>query len=150
MAHNFKNFPELTNSQMETMYFESPHKQITEDFRAKVIKVTDGDTIRVETDFRDFDFPIRFLNIDAPELNEPGGERTKDWLSEQILKEEIDVLIENNRVDKWGRLLGKIVHRGLDLGEIMLSLGLATKFENRNEDEIPNINQELNIKQWIK
>jgi endonuclease YncB( thermonuclease family) len=150
MAHNFKNFPELTNSQMETMYFESPHKQITEDFRAKVIKVTDGDTIRVETDFRDFDFPIRFLNIDAPELNEPGGERTKDWLSEQILEEEIDVLIENNRVDKWGRLLGKIVHRGLDLGEIMLSLGLATKFENRNEDEIPNINQELNIKQWIK
>jgi endonuclease YncB( thermonuclease family) len=135
---------------METMYFESPHKQITEDFRAKVIKVTDGDTIRVETDFRDFDFPIRFLNIDAPELNEPGGERTKDWLSEQILEEEIDVLIENNRVDKWGRLLGKIVHRGLDLGEIMLSLGLATKFENRNEDEIPNINQELNIKQWIK
>ena len=48
MAHDFKNFPELTNRQMQVYYFESPHKQVTEDFRGRVIKVTDGDTIRVE------------------------------------------------------------------------------------------------------
>ena len=59
MAHDFKLFPELTNRQMQEYYFQSPHKQITENFAAKVVKVTDGDTIRVEVDFRDFDFPIR-------------------------------------------------------------------------------------------
>ena len=47
MAHDFKQFPELTNSQMVMYYFQSPHKQITEPFEAKVVKVTDGDTIRV-------------------------------------------------------------------------------------------------------
>ena len=32
MAHDFKKWPELRNSQMALYYFESPHRQITEDF----------------------------------------------------------------------------------------------------------------------
>jgi len=51
MAHDFKKFPELTNNQMQIYYFESPHKQITEDFKARVVDVHDGDTIKVEVDF---------------------------------------------------------------------------------------------------
>ena len=148
MGHDFKTFPELTNSQMEIYYFESPHKQITEDFRARVIKVTDGDTIRVTCDFRDFDFPIRFLEINALEMSE-GGQTAKDWLSEKILNEEVDILITENRVDKYGRLLGKIFHRGMDLGQIMIVLGLATSFENRNEGKIPNLNKELAVEKWL-
>ena len=84
MGHDFKRFPELTNNQMQFYYFESPHKQIVEGFLAKVIKVTDGDTIRVYTDSRNFDFPVRLANIDAPELGE-GGEVSKSWLTSQIL-----------------------------------------------------------------
>ncbi len=72
MAHDFVRFPELRNSQLDFYYWESPHKQIFEDFIATVVKVTDGDTIRVETDFRDFDFPVRFLDIAAPELRKKG------------------------------------------------------------------------------
>jgi len=149
MAHDFIKFPELTNQQMELYYFESPHKQITEDFRAQVIKVTDGDTIRVICEFRDFDFPIRFLDINAPEMNEERGKEVRDWLSNQILNEEVEILITDNRVDKWGRLLGKIFHRGMDLGQIMMILGLATKFENRAEGNLPNINKELSVEKWL-
>ena len=32
MPHDFINYPELTNNQMNFYYFESPHKQITENF----------------------------------------------------------------------------------------------------------------------
>ena len=63
MAHNFKLFPELTNNQMQFYYFESPHRQIIEDFRAKVVQVTDGDTIRVKWDERKFDFPTNFSSL---------------------------------------------------------------------------------------
>ena len=150
MAHNFKDFPELTNQQMETMYFQSPHKQITENFRAKVTKVTDGDTIRVKTDFRDFDFPVRMNKIDAPELKERGGKEAKSFVEEQIKGEEIEVLIDpQNRVDKWGRLLGNIQHLGIKLEETLLRLGLAKKFFQRNEGEIPNINQTIKSG-WLK
>ena len=136
MAHDFVKFPELTNSQMQEEYFNSPHKQIVEDFRAKVVKVTDGDTIRVEWHERDFDFPVRMLDINAPEMAE-GGKIARDWLANQIENAEVEILIDQDqRVGKYGRLLGKILHRGLDMGETMVHLGLAKPFEQRNEDKI--------------
>lgn len=150
MAHDFKNFPELANSQMDLYYFESPHKQITENFFCKVIKVKDGDTIQVRWAERDFDFPVRFLDINAPELNEPRGHAVKDWLVKRIEDEEIEILIDKrNRVDKWGRLLGHVFHRGMDTGTEMMHLGLVTSWEARNEGQLPIINKELNINKWI-
>ena len=77
--HDFKTFPELTNSQMQIYYFQSPHKQIIEPFMAKVVKVTDGDTIRVLWDERDFTFPVRFAELAAPELDERGGPESQSW-----------------------------------------------------------------------
>lgn len=117
MAHDFKRFPELTNSQMQLYYWDSPHKQILEGFPAEVIQVTDGDTIRVKTDFRDFDFPIRLFGIDAPEMKETGLESAK-WLADKILGKEIYVNINfKHRVGKFGRLLGEIIHEGQSMNE---------------------------------
>ena len=142
--HDYKNFPELTNRQIEEFGFSSLHKQITEDFDATVVKVHDGDTITVSSLFRSFVFPIRFLGIDAPEMN-AGGEKARDWLRERILNKDVKVLIDRNkRVGKFGRLLGRIFHNGLDVGDEMLRNGLVTTFENRREDVIPNFNETLN------
>ncbi len=126
MAHDFKRFPELTNNQMNLYYFDSPHQQITEDFDAKVIKVNDGDTVRVTTSFRDFDFPIRMSNLLAAELNEEGGIRSRDRLKELIEGEMVEVIVNKmNRVGKWGRLLGEIRHKGFDIGLQMIEEGFA-------------------------
>lgn len=149
MAHDFKRFPELTNSQMDFYYFESPHKQITEDFRAKVVKVKDGDTISVSCEFRDFVFPVRFFGTNAPEMSE-GGKEAKSWLEDQILNEDVTIMIDRNiRVGKWGRLIGRVMHRGMDMGVMMMMLGLATSFEKRNEGKIPKLNKDLAIEQWF-
>ena len=112
MAHDFKKFPELTNNQMAFYYWDSPHKQITEGFIADVVKVTDGDTIRVRATFTDFDFPIRLARIQAKELKE-GGEESASWLRSQILNKEVYVAINSkNRVGKFGRLIGDIILGG--------------------------------------
>ncbi len=130
MPHDFKRFPELTNSQMGIYYFESPHRQITQDFDAKVVKVTDGDTIRVTWVERDFDFPIRFSNIAAPERDEEGGETSRKWLTGLIMGEEITVRIDpKNRVEKWGRLLGTIIHAGVDINEQSMREGFSVEFQ---------------------
>jgi len=137
MSHDFKNFPELTNSQMDLYYFMSPHKQIFENFQAKVIRVTDGDTIQVEWEERNFDFPVRFLDINAPEMSEARGQEVKDWLRLRIENAEVEIQInKDNRVDKWGRLLGRVFHRGMDTAKEMRDLGLVTSFEARNEGKI--------------
>ncbi len=128
MGHDFKRFPELTNNQMQFYYFESPHTQIVEDFLAKVIKVHDGDTITVRWQERDFDFPVRLANIQAPELNE-GGASSQSWLESLIKDEEVEILINpKNRVGKWGRILGEVLHRGMNLNELSLQEGHSVPF----------------------
>lgn len=150
IEHDFKQFPELTNPQMQLYYFDSPHKQITENFRCKVVKVTDGDTIRVMWEERNFNFPIRFLDINAPEMNEEGGREVRSWLEKEILNENVEIMIDRkNRVDKWGRLLGRIFFMGKDIGSAMRRMSLVTSFEGRNEGKIPNINKMLRIEKWF-
>lgn len=149
VEHDFERYPELTNKQIEEFGFMSPHPQITEDFDAMVEKVHDGDTITLSTPFRDFDFPLRFLGIDSKELNE-GGEEAREWMKSRILKQMVRIQINRqNRVGKYGRLLGKVFHGGLDVGEEELQRGLATKFTQRGEHKLPNLDKELSIKQWL-
>ena len=146
---NFIEFPELPNSQMQLYYFQSPHKQILEDFRAKVIRVIDGDTVILRTNFRNFDFPLRMLGIDAPEINE-GGEESKRWLENIILNKEVDILMdEKQRVGKWGRLLVVIMSQGMNINEEAIRDFKAIKFEKQNEFELPDINKELDINKWL-
>jgi endonuclease YncB( thermonuclease family) len=131
MTHDFKKFPELTNNQMQIYYFDSPHKQITENFLAKVVKVTDGDTVRVETDFRDFSFPIRLADLAAPELDEFGGEASQSWLEEQILGEEVEIIPTPTRVEKWGRLLAYVFFMGMNMGELSRGMGHSVSWGER-------------------
>ena len=139
MAHDFKTYPELTKKQMQIYYFDSPHKQIFEDFTAEVVGVHDGDTIRVKWRERDFTFPIRMVGIAAPELDETGGDEAQSWLENRILGKEVDVIINpDNRVEKWGRLLGTIQHGGQNVAEEEIMRGLAKTWEARKEGTIPN------------
>ena len=116
MGHDFDKFPELTNAQMQFYYFVSPHRQITESFDCKVARVIDGDTISVRWSERDFEFPVRFAGVNAPELNRPGGKESKSWLEGQIQDAEIRVIVNpQDRVGKFGRILGEIIHMGANI-----------------------------------
>jgi len=128
MAHDFQKYPELTNSQMQILYFDSPHRQITDDFIADVVKVTDGDTIRVKWSERNFNFPVRLANINAQEMQN-GGEEAKEWLKKEIEGEEVEVKInKKNRVGKYGRLIGTIMYAGVNINQMSETLGYAKKF----------------------
>ncbi len=147
MAHNFTDFPELSNREIKE-HIVSPHPQITKDIFVDVIKVIDGDTIRVRWEKRDFDFPVRFLGTNAPEMNE-GGEEARDYLKGVIEGEEVLLKIDKKqRVGKYGRLLAKVISLGMDMGDTMIRIGLSTSFEGRNEGKIPDINKTLRKEQW--
>lgn len=147
MTHDFDKFPELTNNQLDLYYFVSPHRQITEDIRAKVIKVTDGDTVRVQWYGRDFDFPVRIINIAAPELKESRGPESQSWLESLLLDKEVIVGINPGiRVEKWGRLLGYISIGGMDAGEMSVMAGKSVFWDERNVMKIPDLDKV--IKKW--
>lgn len=147
--HDFDAFPELSNKQLETLKFISPHSQIEEDFEAEVVKVTDGDTVTLRTSFRDFDFPLRLLDIDAPELSE-GGEASKAWLKNMIEGKKVSIMMNRDkRVGKYGRLLGQIIFGGINVGEIALSLGYAVPFGTKNQHLPQPIDKMFRVQQWF-
>ena len=149
LEHDYHKFPELTNRQLEVEQFRSPHPQITEDFVAVVEKVVDGDTVRLSTSFRDFVFPLRLLDIDAPELSE-GGQEAGDWLRQKVLGKRVNILIDSSRrVGKYGRLLGKIVYGGLDVGEEMLRAGRVVPFGAKDEFKPPSLSKLFRLGQWF-
>jgi len=149
--YDWRNYPELTNSQLAEFGFMSPHVQIEEDFDAVVVKVHDGDTFTLRCDFRDFDFPLRLVSVDAPELNTgvPGAE-ARDFVRGLIEGESVRVLVDRkNRVDKYGRLLGDLVVIGQSLSGVLVTSGFALPFGRRREGELPDLNKDLRSEQWF-
>lgn len=157
MVHDFRNFPELANSQMALYYWDSPFKQITEDFDAEVIKVHDGDTITLRWFLRDFEFPLRLSNISAREMKETAlrdtssqlsadGKESQSWLENKILGETVHIKINpENRVEKFGRLLGQVEFMGLDVGEESIIAGMSVPWADRNQMSIPDFNKQLDV-----
>lgn len=140
MSHDFKKYPELTNTQMQFYLFDSPFPQITEDFDARISEVHDGDTVKVKADFRDFNFPIRMSNIAAPEIKETGGIQSRDWLRSKILGKEVTIIIdEKNRVGKYGRLIGEIIYGGENINEASLREGQSIDFSQGSDGLIPSM-----------
>lgn len=149
IGHDFVRFPELTDSQMNFYYFQSPHKQIVEDFNAKVVVVHDGDTVTLETSFRDFQFPLRLSGINAPELNE-GGEEALSWLEREISGRNVTIIMnKENRVGKFGRLIGDIMFNGLSMSNTMLNLGLVEDFKRKGEGKLPNPSKFFRSSKWF-
>ena len=149
--HDFKAYPELSNSEIGAFGFMSPHVQIERDFFAVVVKVHDGDTVTLRCDFRNFDFPLRFASVDAPELNTGiPGQEARDFVAGLIDGKEVLVKINRfNRVGKYGRLLGDVVVGGLSVSDLLLMFGYAKPFSRRMEGELPDINKTLGFKKWF-
>jgi endonuclease YncB( thermonuclease family) len=71
-------------------------------FEARVIGVTDGDTITA-LDSNEIPHKIRLAGIDAPEKGQPFGDRSKQSLSRWVYDQ--TVRIEWSKLDKYGRMV---------------------------------------------
>ena len=75
-----------------------------EQYDATVIKVIDGDTIWVKKDNKHI--KVRLSYIDAPELKQNVGIRSRYFLSNLILDKNVQV--NDNKKDRYNRDLGEI------------------------------------------
>jgi endonuclease YncB( thermonuclease family) len=153
--HDFKEWPELRNNEMQFYYFDSPHKQLFETFEAEVVRVHDADTIIVRIPERNFDFPVRFSNSSARELKEKperdtshqlcaDGQTAQQWLESRVLGKRVTIVLTKSRVEKFGRLFGKVFCNGMDLGEEEVHAGMSIPWANRIDGRIPVL-QEVKI-----
>ena len=94
---------------------------------AKVSRVVDGDTAVLEGGAR-----VRFLGIDAPELERDGrpaeylAHQSKDFVADLIQGKTVRLEYDRERYDRYGRLLAYLfLHDGAMVNLVVVRQGLA-------------------------
>lgn len=88
--------------------------------------VYDGDTVLVDAGGKKT--KIRLYGIDAPELSQEFGDKSRALLSRLIEKKKITVSVTGE--DRYGRLIGVVYFDGLDINAVMLKNGAAWHYKN--------------------
>ena len=91
-------------------------------YPAKVITISAGDTLTILTQQRK-QIKVRFYGIDAPELKQPYGKKSKQFLANLIAGKVVEV--EENGKDRYKRTIGTIYLNGADINAQMVANGYA-------------------------
>ena len=105
------------------------------EFTAKVVGVTDGDTITV-LDSNKQQHKIRLAGIDAPEKGQAFGFRSKEYLAKFVYDR--DAIIDGSKNDRYGRLIAKVYVDGHDAGLEQIRAGLAWWYRAYAKEQTPD------------
>lgn len=102
------------------------------DFTGTVVKVSDGDTIKVIDGQRHL-HTVRLTGIDAPEKTQDYGLESRDNLRDMILQK--SVTVETGKSDRYGRELGKVLLGDTDVNLAQVKAGLAWHYKKYERDQ---------------
>lgn len=106
-----------------------------ETFKAVVVGVSDGDTVKV-LDSSKTEHKVRLMGIDAPEMSQPYGKRSKQSLSSLTYGSE--VTIDWQKKDRYGRIVGKLFSpSGSDINLEQINRGMAWHYKDYQQEQSP-------------
>ena len=116
------------------------------DFTAKVLRVVDGDTVHV-VNKAGKKFKVRLTGIDAPEKNQPYGLASSYKLSEMLINKWVLLKSKPDNgnlysIDRYNRVLAKVILDGRDINLAQVSSGYAWHFK-RYQKQQSSIDREL-------
>ncbi len=103
--------------------------------RISVLDIIDGDTIRIAGQAPGSTLSARLVGYDTPETFEPGCEQERQLGNaatqrlQVILRDAGDINSENQGFDRFSRALLRLKVDGVDLADIMVSEGLAVRYQ---------------------
>ena len=135
-AQGFPKLEDLEKNRIQTAH----NKEVLETYKAKVVGVSDGDTLDVLTAGKD-KIRIRLDSIDTPESRQDFGKRSKQALSKLIFGKEVTV--QEVGKDRYGRMLGFIQVDGKDVATEMVRSGHAWVYtEYSQSGTLPDLQDE--------
>lgn len=127
---------------------------VSADFSGLVVRIIDGDTIIVLDGSKKR--KVRLTGIDAPELKQEFGLKSKQELAGLIDKKWVD--IKSNSEDRYKRTLGKVICNGVDINLNLIKLGMAWHYKKykktqskKDQEEYAyheNISKDLSVGLW--
>lgn len=104
---------------------ENTAQSLTSPYDAKVIAVSDGDTITVRAGNETI--RIRLAQIDAPESGQPWGQKSKQALGRMVGGKTVTVTPHD--IDRYGRTIADITIDGRDVNQAMVREGAAWAYD---------------------
>lgn len=98
----------------------------------KVVALADGDTLTV-LDADHVQHKIRLGGIDTPERKQPFGQRAKQHLSDLVFGRTVEV--EAEKLDRYGRRVGKVLIDGRDANLALVVAGLAWHYKKYQREQ---------------
>jgi len=105
------------------------------EYRARVVTVVDGDTVRAEVDLgcdATLRLTIRLFGIDAPEMGTPDGIASKEHLVALVPKDgKVLLATVKDRKEKYGRYLGTLTdpaNPSMSINDRMIANGFALRY----------------------
>jgi endonuclease YncB( thermonuclease family) len=102
-------------------------------FEASVIRVIDGDSLRVRESRTHRTHELRLAGIDAPELGQPWGVQSRTALRRMV--EGRQVMVEVVDRDRYGRLVARVWHGRTYVNAAMTEAGHAWAFSRYLPDK---------------
>ena len=99
----------------------------------KVVSIHDGDTITVLQGKRQI--KVRLFGIDAPELKQPYGKKSKQFLVNLVAGQMVEV--EESGEDRYKRTIGTIYLNGTDISAQMVENGYAWVYRKFSKKYTP-------------
>jgi len=94
--------------------------------RGRCVGVTDGDTIKVLTAAKQ-QIRVRIAFVDAPEKGQAFGQRAKAAMSELVFDKDVELLPHS--IDRYGRLVARVIVEDQDAGLELLKQGLCWVYD---------------------
>jgi len=113
-------------------------------FPARVVTVSDGDTVWVTPLPSGRRMKLRLQGMDAPERCQPGGETSTQTLRGLLLNQTVEVEVRGQ--DDHDRGLARIRYQGKDVGALMVSQGHAWSYRFKS-DPGPYVREEQAARQ---
>lgn len=102
-------------------------------FKAKVIGVTDGDSIIILTD-DSLQLKIRLEAIDCPEMNQDFGTKAKQTTVDICFGKQ--VTIQKTGLDRYGRTLAFVYVGDTCINNYLIDCGMAWHYKKYNNDSV--------------
>jgi len=110
-----------------------PAEAFAERLEGLVVAIADGDTLTVLDDAK-AQHRIRLSGIDAPERRQAFGNVSRQHLADAVFQRR--VVVEYDKTDRYGRLVGKVLLNGQDECLAQVAAGLAWHYK-KYEGEQP-------------
>lgn len=112
----------------------------------KVVKIADGDTLTI-LDINNRQHRVRLAGIDAPEAQQPFGQKSKQQLTEEVAGK--DVLVDWDKKDRYERIVGKVIYNNQDINLKQLKEGMAwwyRKYANEQSKADQRLYEDAEVK----